>query len=430
MAPLLYSRFAALVARLLAGMISLEKGGHQVYLDDSFWMLQGTLRRRSTTLAAVLMTMLALGAKLSLGKGCRSRSVDWIGVKFTLVDEDTLVLSLPERFLEEMGQLLKSWENKGYAAVKELRQAAGKSAWLAGILPRVKWVTAVLYAVLTQTLKEEADKEGQRRRDRKGLFAVKRLELARLWMIQFLAVAKQRPTRRIDLRPKTAVEVRLMTDASPEGLGGVLAINGRIVEVFSCKVTKKIAEELLVEHMASSSQAVMETLAMLVALRRWINKFKGYKIEIAVQADSTAALAVSQKLAGKSTAGDGYLIEAKLLHIEGGHGWNDQLDRCFKQCKRALARGKGPGKKAPEVPLERRERPLKPPWDRNRSLVKFGVELFLFAMTWMLRELEVVTMDTKDVQFRLHQEEGHHYHRHQQDGPGIQRGEENTTVPV
>ena len=55
-------------------MISLEKGGHQVYLDDSFWMLQGTLRRRSTTLAAVLMTMLALGAKLSLGKGCRSRS--------------------------------------------------------------------------------------------------------------------------------------------------------------------------------------------------------------------------------------------------------------------------------------------------------------------------------------------------------------------
>ena len=303
-APLLYSRFAALVARLLAGMISLEKGGHQVYLDDSFWMLQGTLRRRSTTLAAVLMTM------------------HWIGVKFTLVDEDTLVLSLPERFLEEMGQLLKSWENKGYAAVKELRQAAGKSAWLAGILPRVKWVTAVLYAVLTQTLKEEADKEGQRGRDRKGLFAVKRLELARLWMIQFLAVAKQRPTRRIDLRPKTA-KVRLMTDASPEGLGGVLAINGRIVEVFSCKVTKKIAEELLVEHMASSSQAVMETLAMLVALRRWINKFKGYKIEIAVQADSTAALAVSQKLAGKSTAGDGYLIEAKLLHIEGGHGWND-----------------------------------------------------------------------------------------------------------
>ena len=300
-APLLYSRFAALVARLLAGMITLEKGGHQVYLDDSLWMLQGSLKKRSTTLAAILMTMLALGAKLSLGKGCRSRSVDWIGVKFTLVDEDTAVLSLPERFLEEMGQLLSSWEGKGYAATKELRKAAGKAAWLAGILPRAKWVTAVLYSVLTQTLKEEAETSGGRR-ERKGLFAVKRLELARLWMIQFLAVAKERPTRRIDLRPKTSVEVRLMTDASPEGLGGALAINERIIEVFSCAVTKETTDALIVEYMSSASQAVLETLAILVALRKWINKFKGYKIEIAVQSDSTAALAVSQKLAGRSNS--------------------------------------------------------------------------------------------------------------------------------
>ena len=301
-APLLYSRFAALVARMLAGIVTLEKGGHQVYLDDSFWMLQGSLRKRATTLAAILMTMLALGAKLSLGKGCRSRTVDWIGVRFTLIDEDTVMLSLPERFLEEMTQLLMKWENRGYAAIKELRQAAGKAAWLAGVLPRAKWVTAVFYAVLTQTLKEEEEKEGKAKRDRKGLFAVKRLELARLWMIQFLAVAKQRPTRRVDLRPKTQVEVRLMTDASPEGLGGVLAVNGRLVEAFTCKVTKRVTEDLLVEYMSSSSQAVLETLAMLVALRRWINKFRGYKIEIAVQADSTAALAVSQKLAGKSNS--------------------------------------------------------------------------------------------------------------------------------
>lgn len=102
---------------------------------------------------------------------------------------------------------------------------------------------------------------------------------------------------------------------------------------------------------------------------------------------------------GGYTAGDGYLIEAKLLHVEGGHGWNEQLDRCFKQCKRALTRGKGPSKKAPEVELHQREKPLKPNWGKTAALVKFGVELFLFAMTWMLRELELVCMDTKDVFF-------------------------------
>ena len=87
---------------------------------------------------------------------------------------------------------------------------------------------------------------------------------------------------------------------------------------------------------------------------------------------------------GGYTAGDGYLIEAKLLHVEGGHGWNEQLDRCFKQCKRALTRGKGPSKKAPEVEMHQREKPLKPNWGKTAALVKFGVELFLFAMTWML----------------------------------------------
>ena len=181
-------------------------------------------------------------------------------MKFTLVDEDTVVLSLPERFLEEMTLLLASWENKGYATVKELGQAAGKAAWLAGILPSTKWVTAVFYSVLTQTLKEEANPTGEGRRERKGLFAVQRLELARLWMIQFLAVAKERPTRRIDVRPKSAVEVRLMTYASPEGLGGVLAINGRIIEVFSVQLPRKSPRTCSWSTCLLLRKAVLETL--------------------------------------------------------------------------------------------------------------------------------------------------------------------------
>ena len=100
---------------------------------------------------------------------------------------------------------------------------------------------------------------------------------------------------------------------------------------------------------------------------------------------------------GGYTAGDGYLIEAKLLHIEEGHGWNEQLDRCYKQCKRALARGKGPRKKAPEIQVDKRDKPLKPQWNRQGSLVKFGTNLFIFAMVWMLREIELAAMYVNDV---------------------------------
>ena len=100
---------------------------------------------------------------------------------------------------------------------------------------------------------------------------------------------------------------------------------------------------------------------------------------------------------GGYTAGDGYLMEAKLLHIEEGHKWNDQMDRCYKQCKRALTRGKGPRKKAPEIPSDKRDKPFKPQWNKQGSLVKFGADLFLFAMIWMLREIELAAMNVSDV---------------------------------
>ena len=32
---------------------------------------------------------------------------------------------------------------------------AGKAAWLGGVLPRARWVMAVFYAGVSQTLKEE-----------------------------------------------------------------------------------------------------------------------------------------------------------------------------------------------------------------------------------------------------------------------------------
>ena len=50
-------------------------------------------------------------------------------------------------------------------------------------------------------------------------------------------------------------------------------------------------------------------------------------------------------LGGRLSADEGYLVEAKLWHVEEGHQWSDQLDRTFKQCKRALARGQGPRKR-------------------------------------------------------------------------------------
>ena len=300
-APLLYSRFAALIARMLAAGVSIARGGHQVYLDDSLWLFQGTLRERSEALAYVLNTMCALGIRVALGKGERARSVSWIGVKLTLIDASTLVLSLPEKFIMELRDMLEQWQGKGYASVKELRQVAGKTAWLSGVLVRTRWTTSVFYAVLTQSMKEEATKTPDTRA-RPGLFAVKRLEMARQWLIAYLDTARARPSRRINLARRKEVDIRLITDASPVALGGILMVNNKLLGAFSCNIVEHMALDLVTEYGSSSSQSVMEALAILVGLRRWKAKLQGYHVKVTVQGDSITALALTQRLAGRSSS--------------------------------------------------------------------------------------------------------------------------------
>ena len=98
-APLLYSRFASLVARLTQAISDQARASHQTYLDDSLWLLMGSLEERNANLSLVLHTMLALGVDISMKKGERASSLTWVGVKFSMAEGDNLVLGLPEKFL-------------------------------------------------------------------------------------------------------------------------------------------------------------------------------------------------------------------------------------------------------------------------------------------------------------------------------------------
>ena len=95
-------------------------------------------------------------------------------------------------------------------------------------------------------------------------------------------------------------------------------------------------------------------------------------------------------------SGTGYIIEAKMRHLENGGAWEQKHERAFKLCLKSLDRTKGPKKKAPEVPVTDRENPqgsgLK--W---KTGVRFAQELFTFATIWMMREIEVANMTTNDI---------------------------------
>ena len=301
-APLLWSRTAALVARLLQSLLEGHEGRHAVYLDDSVWVLQGPLKARNSCLALILMTMQALGLKVALKKGERSRQVTWIGVRLTLGD-DSMSLAIPEKYTKELVEILKSWEGKGMVSLRELQKTAGKVSWLSGILPRARWVVSTFYAVLHSRRTDVASGSEETRRlnrsdqrDKSHLFPVKQLEQARAWLVAYLTSTLERPVKSFKLDVGKYRKAVIITDASPEGLGGLLLVNNKLIKAFASKVTKEDASLLQFELGSSSSQGIVEALAVLVAIKLWKKELRSCQVQLTIQSDSMVALALTQKL--------------------------------------------------------------------------------------------------------------------------------------
>ena len=305
-APLLWSRVAALISRLLQSTFDPSEAQHQNYLDDGLWCMRGTLQRRNEMISFVLYTLKALGLNVALKKGQRSSSVVWIGVKYTQLANKQLALTLPEKFLAEVMGELKAWDKRGMIPIKDLRKMCGRITWLAGILPRARWAVRVLYGSLHDRLHEveaglEAARAAQRedKRDKSNMIHANRFEHVRKWLIKFIEAAKDTPTRRIQLLKNEEVHIWLITDACPEGLGAMLVVNGILTKALTSKIDAEDAYLLGFELGTSASQAIVEALALLVALRQWKKELQGKSVTLEFVSDNIAALTLAQKQAGK-----------------------------------------------------------------------------------------------------------------------------------
>lgn len=97
-------------------------------------------------------------------------------------------------------------------------------------------------------------------------------------------------------------------------------------------------------------------------------------------------------------AGDQYLAEAKLMQIEAGMEWSQQMDKQLAMCKRAIQRDKGPEVRAKEVKIG--DIPDNE-WNKmngNPNEPRRVAWSYAWATIWMLRAIEASQLVVEDMQ--------------------------------
>ena len=283
----------------------------QIYVDDVLTLINGTEEEKANLIALGLYTMRAFGVQIALNKGERGQQVQWIGVKMLLQWPESplkgsITYAAPKKMMDELLETLMGWMDRGMVSHRELRSTTGRLSWVAGILPRLRWAVSVFFAVLRDAEEDEKtgleEERAQRRKDQRpkyGLVAVKRFGATLRWLIAALARVDRFTLRREDLLERP-VTMGIISDASPLGLGAVLVAvaphDGTlyVVEAFEAKFNKTEAKLLGVDHGESSSQGVLEALAILRAVKLWRTRLQHRAIFI--RSDSVVALAMTRQL--------------------------------------------------------------------------------------------------------------------------------------
>ena len=128
---------------------------------------------------------------------------------------------------------------------------------------------------------------------------VKQIDHALGWLKAFFVhnhAGVSRTFRLADYR-REGEELTIGTDASPARFGGWLASNGKVIAYFSDKISANDESILKRNSTSSEGQQAWEFLAILVALRLWLQPHRQNQFKIV--GDNTGALSRSLKLRPK-----------------------------------------------------------------------------------------------------------------------------------
>jgi hypothetical protein len=124
--PTIWGRMAALLGRLVQGLVDDLGGVIHTYVDDPIVILRGTTAERRRAVATVVAAWLALGLDLAFSKGQVGFTVDWIGLHL-VVGNTEVIASIKQDFLDELRKDVESTMQSNVVSIKKVRSLAGKA---------------------------------------------------------------------------------------------------------------------------------------------------------------------------------------------------------------------------------------------------------------------------------------------------------------
>ena len=197
------------------------------YADDPLAVLRGTQQERAIMTAIIILVWEALGFGLAYSKGQLAQKVTWIGGTLE-IQSDSITATVKQSIISDICDDLQKITRSNLVARKTVHSLVGKLNHAAGLLIVMRPFLEPLWAALY---------EGGRTRNQIWTKQI----ITELQWFQALFQPGQIPIERVFtltafLRTGTLIEIG--TDASPWGLGGWLAIGGKITHYFSGPVNR------------------------------------------------------------------------------------------------------------------------------------------------------------------------------------------------
>ena len=338
--PLVWGRGAAFLGRSGQSLFSAAEARLEIFVDDPWTAWRGTLEVRRTNMVTLLLWWSALGLGLSWKKIELGLEVRWIGADVYIKGKEFVGIAIPEKYCRELEKEASRMLGVRANPAREIRCLAGRASWAGGIVPCVASLLQPCWAALADA--ERNGDEQARSASRSSPGPPKRMRVRLLpaevaiptirvahaleWLVAFMR--RQRGAIRKEftvLQRRNPFGVCITTDASPWGYGGFVAIKGVVIGWFSEAVSAEDIQRFGIVVGEAKFQALLENLALLIAVRLWSHLWVSERLAVCLRSDSSAALGAWTK--ERSTNADiNAIVREMSLDLAEGKYTVDRLE--------------------------------------------------------------------------------------------------------